>query len=165
MKYSIIYSSHTGNTKLLAESIQNLLGENCIYFGEPDEKALEADVIFVGFWTDKGNCSDNLAAFMKKIENKKIFIFGTAGFGGAQSYFDRILLNVESNLKSSNNIIGRFMCQGKMGMAVRKRYESMLEKNPNDEGAKRSIENFDMASVHPDVNDISELKKAVEAVL
>ena len=49
MKYSVVYSSKTGNTKALAEHIKNILpsGE-CEYFGEADKKALDADMIFAG---------------------------------------------------------------------------------------------------------------------
>ena len=39
MKYSIIYNSRTGNTNLLAENLKNSLPENnCVYYGEVDEK-------------------------------------------------------------------------------------------------------------------------------
>lgn len=44
----------------------------------------DAECIFVGFWTDKGTCDDNITAFLNKLENKKVFLFGTAGFGGEQ---------------------------------------------------------------------------------
>ena len=64
MKYAVIYDSPTGNTKILAEEIrkymdgQNGNTEECLYCGEPDDadgkKLSEAEVIFAGFWTDKG---------------------------------------------------------------------------------------------------------------
>ena len=50
MSYAIVYSSRTGNTAMLAQAIRDVLPENtCLYFGEPDKRALEADVICVGF--------------------------------------------------------------------------------------------------------------------
>ena len=74
MKYSIIYSSKTGNTTLLAKNIKETLPKNdCIYYGEVDEKALDADLVFVGFWTDKGTCDENVSNFLKKMNNKKVF--------------------------------------------------------------------------------------------
>lgn len=55
MKYSIVYSSRTGNTKLLAEHLKSSLpDDSVIYFGKPSAEAAEADLIFLGFWTDKG---------------------------------------------------------------------------------------------------------------
>ena len=64
MKYSVVYSSKTGNTKALAEHIKNILpSEECEYFGEADKKALDADMIFAGFWTDKGSCDEGSVNF------------------------------------------------------------------------------------------------------
>ena len=55
MKFSILFSSHTGNTRQLAETLKNTLPDSeCIYYGLPDQQALEADLICIGFWTDKG---------------------------------------------------------------------------------------------------------------
>lgn len=55
MSYAIVFSSQTGNTKLLAEALKNSLPqEECLYIGTPDPKALNADTLYVGFWTDKG---------------------------------------------------------------------------------------------------------------
>ena len=59
MKYAVIYESATGNTEMLAKEIKSTLGkEKCVCFGTPEEelqsKAEDADLIFLGFWTDKG---------------------------------------------------------------------------------------------------------------
>ena len=44
MSYAIVYSSKTGNTKILAETLHNCLPqEGCDYFGIPDPAAMEAD--------------------------------------------------------------------------------------------------------------------------
>ena len=54
MKYSITYSSRTGNTERLAEALREMFSEETrIYFGPLDDAASYADMIFVGFWTDK----------------------------------------------------------------------------------------------------------------
>ena len=56
MKYAVVYCSHTGNTKRVAEAIAQVIpAEDMLYFGIPDMDATkDADVIFAGFWTDKG---------------------------------------------------------------------------------------------------------------
>ena len=52
-KYSILYSSKTGNTKKLAEKIREVLPEeNCDYFGTEGAKAFSSDTLYIGFWTD-----------------------------------------------------------------------------------------------------------------
>ena len=62
MKYAIVYSSITGNTKKLAESIKNKITE--CYFGNPSDEALSADTIFLGFWAAKNSCSADVQSFI-----------------------------------------------------------------------------------------------------
>ena len=160
MKYSIVYSSRTGNTSLLATKLKDTLPKSdCVYYGTPDEKALEADLVFVGFGTYKGECDEELAALLKKFNNKKVFLFGTAGFGRSSLYFEQIIDRVKKHINESNSVVGNFMCQGKMPMSVRSRYESMLDKEPVK--MKEMIENFDEALNHPNEEDIIKLKDAV----
>ena len=56
-RYSIIYSSKTGNTKKLAEAIYNTLPQNkCDYYGTVDKiDDVLSNVIYIGFWTEQGN--------------------------------------------------------------------------------------------------------------
>ena len=60
-RYSIIYSSKTGNTKKLAEKIREVLPEeNCDYFGTEGVKAFSSDILYIGFWTDIGNADGRI---------------------------------------------------------------------------------------------------------
>lgn len=158
MSYSIVYSSRTGNTALLAQTIRDTLpASDCVYFGAPDAKALAADTIYAGFWTDKGTCDEQIAQFLQSLSGQKVFLFGTAGFGGAPAYFEQILNRVQENLPETTELIGSYMCQGKMPAAVRARYEAM-EDNPR---RAAMIENFDRALSHPDAQDLDALANAV----
>lgn len=72
MKYAICYSSRTGNTGKLAEAIRQTLPTlDCVYCGAPHVAANSADVIFAGFWTDKGTCDSQMGEFLQTLENKK----------------------------------------------------------------------------------------------
>ena len=113
MTCAIVYSSRTGNTKQLAEAVRASLGEQtCLYMGPPDDRALAADRLYVGFWTDKGTCDAATAGFLSKVSGKEVFLFGTAGFGGEPAYFESILSRVAQCLGQGNTLIGSFMCQG-----------------------------------------------------
>lgn len=155
MRYSIVYSSNTGNTRQLAEEIEKQLpaGE-LVYCGAPDTAALQAEVLFVGFWTDKGSCDEKVAELLKQADGKTVYLFGTAGFGQSQQYFDQILARVRENLPAGAVYGGGFMCQGRMPQAVRSRYEAMQAKEPENARYKMLIENFDAALAHPDANDL-----------
>ena len=166
MKYAVVYSSKTGNTKLLAQTIRGALpAEDCMYFGAPDDCALEADLVFAGFWTDKGDCDDSVASFLEKVADQKVFLFGTAGFGGASAYFDTILKRVQTHLPPKAQVIGSYMCQGKMPLSVRARYAKMLENPDHASNVPEMIENFDRALSHPDAADLAALQQAVRSVL
>lgn len=165
MKYAIVYSTNTGNTKLLADAVkEGLPQEDCVYFGEPDEKALQAERIYVGFWTDKENCDQVTAEFLQKLHDKEVFLFGSAGFGKDPTYFDKILDETKKNLDESVRVAGGWMCQGKMKMTVRERYEAMLKIPEKKELAQMLIENFDEALSHPNEKDFQNLQNAVKAL-
>ena len=160
MTNAIVYSSRTGNTKLLAETIQNQIpNDQLLYFGTPDAEALKADRIYVGFWTDKGSCDEQTAAFLKTVTNQEIYLFGTAGFGENQEYFEKVLKRTEKYLTSGVRIAGTFMCQGKMPITVRQRYEKMMKSPIRVPNLQEMIENFDKALSHPDPEDLERLRK------
>lgn len=147
---TVVYNSLTGNTKLLADTIKSVLPNNN-----------NDDIVFVGFWTDKGNADSKTIEYLKLLRNKKLFLFGTCGFGGSEAYFDRILTNVKSNVDSSNEIIGEYMCQGKMPQSVRERYLKMKESNNCPPNIDVLIDNFDKALSHPDEKDLEKLSQKV----
>lgn len=154
MKYAIVFRSLTGNTSLIAETIRQALpASDCMYYGSPSPDALQADTLFLGFWTDKGMCDDVMKDFLTTLHQKNIYLFGTAGFGGSKEYFDTILSNVKSLLPPDNTVKSSFMCQGKMPVSIRSRYEKILSADPDNEKMKQLIENFDLALTHPDKAD------------
>lgn len=169
MKYAVIYESATGNTKMLADEIRNVLGgQDCIFFGTPEENMQsiteEAELLFLGFWTDKGECGEKIRTYMGTLCNRKVFLFGTAGFGGSEQYFSQILSRVSAHLPEGNAVVGTYMCQGKMPQSVRRRYETMQEKAPQDDQIKMMIENFDRALLHPDQNDLIHLRETITSL-
>lgn len=166
MKYSIVFSSRTGNTAELAEQVKEVLPqEDCMYFGAPDGINVDTSLLFVGFWTDKGTCDADAADFLKSLTQKQVFLFGTAGFGGKNEYFDRILASVRGHLDESNEVVGSFMCQGKMPAAVRQRYEKMQISGDEDTKINEMLENFDRAAEHPNQDDFEQLKIAINEAI
>ena len=156
MTYSIVTSSKTGNTQAVADAIAAALPpEGCVYRGAPAPEALDADVIFAGFWTDKGTCAQDMAGFLPLCGGKKVALFGTAGFGGDPDYFNMLLENVKKLLPSDAVYLGGWMCQGRMPGSVRARFAAQLEQDPENANAKRMLENFDRALSHPDEADLA----------
>ena len=157
--YSIIFSSPTGNTRLLADAIRDALPEeNCNYFGVCENADTQSDILFIGFWTDKGTADKATLDLLKKLKNKRIFLFGTAGFGGDEEYFKKILTNTKKSISGSNITVGEYMCQGKMPQSVRERYMKMKENPEHPANLDALIKNFDCALSHPDSDDLEKLR-------
>ena len=132
-RYAIIFSSLTGNTRMLADTIRGALPEElCDYFGEAKTGDPDAEMIYVGFWTDKGTADQACLELLGRLKNKKIFLFGTAGFGGSEAYYQKILANVKM--------------------------KEMPDAKPNLDAL---IENFDQALSHPDQEDLERLRKMI----
>ena len=162
MSYAIVFSSRTGNTALLAQTLREQLPQaDCCYFGASDAAALAADTLYVGFWTDKGKADADTLDFLKQLRGKRVFLFGTAGFGGSAPYFEKILAATRQALNGSNTVIGSFMCQGKMPQSVRERYVKMKENPEHPDNIDALIENFDKALSHPDSDDLERLKNII----
>lgn len=162
MAYSVVFSSQTGNTELIARRIRKTMGEDgCIYFGAPEEAPAEAgkaDVVFAGTWTDKGTATPEMDAFLKSLDGRRVFLFGTCGFGESEEYFNQVLTHIREDLPASCEVVGSFMCQGKMPAAVRTRYEGMLAAaepaSPEARRAQLFLDNYDKALAHPNADDL-----------
>lgn len=157
MSYAIICSSKTGNTKKLAQRAREVLGE------KNECSTADADLVLLGSWTDKGGLDPALEDALPQLAAKRVFLFGTCGFGGSQAYYDRVLDRFQSALPEGAEVVGRFMCQGQMPPAVRERYVKMAEQDPAR--FEPMIENFDRALGHPDVADLDAFEAALRAAL
>lgn len=165
MKVKVIYCSHTGNTAQVAQAIAeglpvpSDLRKLPAGFSDEDERIDEDVLIFAGFWVDKGSCPEEMAELLRGVHHNKVALFATAGFGQDPAYFAQIEQRVRALIPDDNRYMGAFFCQGKMQISVRHRYEEIQKQNPEDLKIKRSIENFDRASTHPDDRDLNHAKQ------
>lgn len=184
MKYAIVYSSRTGNTKMLADQalavFRNAGEEECLFYGDASaalpegqksgKSAEGADILCVGFWTDKGNADADALAFLKTLGETvpvpgKLILFGTAGFGSDRSYYDRVIRNIVQELPENVIPAAYFMCQGRMASTVLERYQAMLEADPGDDRARRMIENYHAAISHPGQEDFTAFGDFLEKII
>ena len=170
MSYAIVYDSRTGNTEALARAVAAALpSEGRLAFGRVDEvdraAVAQADRVYAGFWTNRGDCGDELAEVLASLADKDVFLFGTAGFGADETYFAGVAARVAVHVPESVQVVGAFMCQGRMPRTVRDRYERTAEQNPAQAARMRQlIENFDEAADHPNADDLARLRAKVQSV-
>ena len=155
-QYSILFSSLTGNA--IHETLPE---EGCEYFGAIKTPVPSSELLYIGFWTDKGNADSETLTLLSTLKNRQIFLFGTAGFGGSDTYFQKILGQVRQSIDPSNTIIGEYMCQGKMPQSVRNRYMKMKAQPEYPANIDALIDNFDRALSHPDEDDLERLRKII----
>lgn len=103
----------------------------------------------------------NQAVATINLKGRKIFLFGTAGFGGSAAYFQKILDHIKQSVDPSNTVVGEYMCQGKMPQSVRDRYMKMKEQPEHPANIDALIDNFDRALSHPDEDDLERLRKII----
>ena len=71
-RYSILFSSLTGNTKKLADTLREVLPkEDCDYFGAPEAEVPPSEMLYIGFWTDKGNADSAALELLAKLREQK----------------------------------------------------------------------------------------------
>ena len=165
-------SAHSEGVKG-AENVKGAEGDEAVEDGQSANaaasvlatQASEADVVFVGFWCDKGSCSPAVQHFLQGLAGKRVFLFGTCGFGESDEYFAQILDRVRTYLPADAQYIGGAMCQGKMGMGVKRRYEGMLEKDPENAQARMLIDNWNKAQSHPNEDDVLRIAAAAKEAL
>lgn len=167
MAHAIVVDSKTGNTRKLADALASELGDEVAVAGTVEAAAAiaQADTVLAGFWCDKGDCSETAATMLQGLAGKRVFLFGTAGFGGSLEYFERVLGNVRQHLPKTAQLIGTFMCQGRIAPAARGRWEAALAKNPEDRQAKMMLMTFDAAEKHPTKQDLTRVVTAAKKAL
>lgn len=166
--YLVLYSSETGNTKQVAGEIFNAIPgtskDICDIKDFHHDK--EAKVYFVGFWTNRGSCDMSIMSLLGGLHNKKVALFGTCGMGKNPEYFHSIANNVSVFIPDDCEYLGSYLCQGRMPLQVRNRYEGLLTANPGEEDKIRAmLQNFDEALTHPDNEDLNSAQTFVSNIL
>ncbi len=165
MKILIVYESITGNTKEIAMEIYNALKQdyqvqvkNVVDVLE-DYNEYDADLYFLGSWTNRGTSGNLINEFVKTLKNKKIALFGTTGFDQSSEYFSKLTERFYSKFDSSNSLVDSFHCKGRMRESVRASYVKLLKDHPDDKSLEVKIENFDDAKSHPNQSDLTKAKE------
>lgn len=166
MEYMVVYSSKTGNTKQVATEIFSALPGMSKDMQDLEEyNGKDADTFFVGFWTNRGTCDMSVIDFISELHGKKIALFGTCGFGGDKEYYKSIEQKVSVWIPDDCEYLGTFMCQGKMPMQVREKYEIFMEDPKQEVWRKKMLQNFDEALLHPNETDFENAREFANKVI
>lgn len=161
MRYAILYDSHTGNTAHLAMAMRRALPEaDCLCFystieaQKHPEHFADADLIFYGFWTDRLSCPEASQKLLPQLPATKIALFGTAGFGEGEAYYNKILDNAAAYLPQGATLAGTFFCTGKMPRTTQEQYQKLLANPQMKAQAEVMLQNYEKVQGHPDDADL-----------
>ena len=120
MKSIVIYSSLTGNTKQVAETIARVLPADtpCVSMSELPSDMASYDLVFAGFWVDKGTANKEARDVLGTLHNPHIALFATAGVPPQMAHAKESLINAANCLSDGVEPVGTFICQGKVDPKV-----------------------------------------------
>ncbi|MDR2826129.1 MAG: flavodoxin family protein [Deltaproteobacteria bacterium] len=114
MNTLIVYSSVTGNTRLVAEGIAEALpAATKIYPVHKAPPPIGYDLIFLGFWVYRGKPDPRMLRYMQRIHNQKVALFGTLAAWPDSPHAQAALRHARHAL-GSTVILGEFLCLGKL---------------------------------------------------
>lgn len=162
MKFLIVYSSRTGNTRQVAEAL---------YAAAPDgstiskvETAPAADgynVIFVGYWMDRGTADEKSKAYLRTLTKKKVVLFETMGASPASEHAYTGFANAATCLSEGNTIMGVLAIQGAVDPALIAMMRKMPVGSAHNTGEMEKT--TEEAAKHPDAADLEKTKAYMEA--
>lgn len=167
MKSIVIYSSRTGNTKKVAEAIASTLpkGTPCVAVKDVPADVNAYDLVFMGFWVDRGSANAEAKALMNKLTNAHIAVFATLGAYANSEHAGKALENGIKELPADANVVGKFICQGAVDPKV---IEMMYKMFPAGSVHGKSPERDALhaeAAKHPDAEDLANARAFVRDVL
>lgn len=158
MKSLIVYSSKSGNTRMLAEAVyETFSSEKTIYPVSEAPEPNDSDLVAVGFWLQAGQPDPQTQAYLKRIGKKRVFLFATHG-AAAESDHARKAMKFARELLPEAEIIGQFNCQGEVSGEV-------LGKVAAKQPPPVWLADAPQAKGHPDQNDLDRLQAVLRECL
>ena len=149
----LVYSSVTGNTRMVAEAVGAALPGSVAVFPVRDAPPAEGyDYVILGFWVHKAGPDPRMARYMETVRGKNVAFFGTLAAYPYSPHAQKVIAKTEE-LLAGNRVLGSFLCQGKLAperLERRMRGEGGSGHPMTEERRARLLE----AAKHPDVADL-----------
>lgn len=168
MKTLVLYSSKTGNTKMVAEAITSKLEDATLMAIEnapSPEDCANYDMLAIGYWVDKGLPDAKVLTLMKSLNGCNIALFGTLGAYPDSDHAKECIEKSEAILNEDgrvNTCYGSFLCQGKVDPRILEMMQKMASAaHPMTEERKARIEE---AKKHPNDQDCANAQAFIQGV-
>ncbi|WP_239446567.1 flavodoxin family protein [Mailhella massiliensis] len=152
MRACIVYSSRTGNTRLVGEHLAESL--RLPLFSVEEAPLSGYDTYILGFWTWRGGPDAAMAAFMNRLPGRNVFFFGTMVAEPDSLHAARCAERTRKLLEKGRcRVLGYFFCQGRLD-------ERQLEKSAHPRTPER-MARIRRAALHPDMQDFRRAEQCV----
>ena len=163
MKMLVVYSSKTGNTRMIAEAVHSVMPEGTTISPVETAPAPEGyDFIALGFWVDKGQPDHSMSEYMDRVHGTRVGLFGTLG-AWPDSDHARESMQKAIERVADNKVLGTFLCQGKVDPKLLAVMARMTD-NPHPMTAERKAR-IEEAAKHPDETDCVNARKIFSGIM
>ena len=157
MKTFIIYSSQTGNTKLVCEKAFEFLKneKNIVPIEEIETINLdEYDNIIIGTWIDKATADAKAKKFINSLVDKKLYFIGTLAASLSSDHAKKCFNNLSKLCSKKNNFIDGVLARGKVSDDLKEKF-TKFPLNIIHKFVPNIKEIIDEAQSHPNDSDFS----------
>lgn len=167
MKSIVIYSSLTGNTKQVAETIARVLPVDtpCVSMSKLPSDMASYELVFAGFWVDKGTANKEARDVLGTLHNPYIALFATAGVPPQMEHAKQSLINAAACLPEGVVPVDTFICQGKVDPKVIEMMYKMFPKGHSHGQSADRDARHKQAAVHPNEDDYKAASQFAKHVL
>ncbi|TCS79607.1 flavodoxin family protein [Pectinatus cerevisiiphilus] len=157
MNFVVVYSSRTGNTKMVAEAVTSVLpkGTTCLPVTEVKPEMIQAaDCVFVGYWVDRGLPDQAAKNFLAQLTNQHIALFATLGADPHSQHAIDSLVKGAQCLQNPESVVNQFICQGKIDpKLIEQMYKMFPAGHPHGRTPERDALHVEAAK-HPNEADL-----------
>ena len=153
-KWAVIYSSVTGNTRMVAEEMAKAAGEAELFAVEDMPEDLSGyEVVAIGYWLRLGGPDPKMMKYLPKVHDAKVILFQTHGADPGSEHVVTAYARAAYLLGAGCEILGTFGCQGKINPAL---IEKRKNAGPDDpHGGEAAMARWQRAASHPDEQDLA----------
>lgn len=161
MKVLVTYATVTGNTEIIARAIAKALPGSDLVKLPSEVNPEDYDLIFAGFWCDKGHPDEVWQSFQAKAKHRPIAYFGTLGGSPASEGGLKFAKKAEESFPAEKLLAVR-LWQGKIDPKVLAFMAKMPGAKPMTPERQARL---DEAAKHPTEEDRAEAAAWAKAVL
>lgn len=162
----VFYSSKTGNTKKLALAIADSINQKAININ--DDCVCDDEMLFLGFWVDKGEIDEDAKKFLSALKGKKIALFFTAGVEKENDYVKEMMKKYIDEVSVNNKALGCFMSQGKISDEIIAKSKELALKNPDNPRyaiTEQRQKRWNESAKHPSEQDLNDAKEFAKNII